>query len=83
MIFLTEIFFYKKKEMGRDIVPFHFDMTQVNAFRYRVQDGLRAVTGASIKEARLKDVKSEILNSDKLKVIFLFFSYTKITHSHC
>jgi ATP-dependent RNA helicase DDX56/DBP9 len=42
-------------------------MTQVEGFRYRVEDALRSVTGASVKEARLKDIKSEILNSEKLK----------------
>lgn len=55
-------------EMGRDISDFKFDMTQVEGFRYRVEDGLRAVTGTSVREARLKDLKNEVINSEKLKV---------------
>ncbi|KAJ3113286.1 ATP-dependent DNA/RNA helicase [Nowakowskiella sp. JEL0407] len=45
-------------------------MTQVEAFRYRCTDALRAVTKSAIKEARLKEIKAEILNSDKLKAHF-------------
>ena len=55
-------------EVGRSIQPFKFDMVQVDAFRYRAQDALRAVTRAAVKEARLKDLKNEILNSERLKV---------------
>jgi ATP-dependent RNA helicase DDX56/DBP9 len=54
--------------MGRDISVFKFDMTQVEGFRYRVEDGIRAVTGTSVREARLKDLKNEVINSEKLKV---------------
>jgi ATP-dependent RNA helicase DDX56/DBP9 len=45
-------------------------MKQVEGFRYRVEDALRAVTKVMIKEARLKDIKSEILKSEKLKAHF-------------
>lgn len=45
-------------------------MTQVDAFRYRVEDALRAVTGSNVRDAHLKDIKHEILNSEKLKVIY-------------
>ena len=45
-------------------------MTQVDAFRYRIEDALRAVTGANVRDAHLKDIKHEILNSEKLKVFF-------------
>lgn len=53
---------------GSKIKEYKFDMRQVEAFRYRMQDALRAVTRHAIKEARLKELKTEILNSDKLKV---------------
>lgn len=53
---------------GSKIQEYKFDMKQVEAFRYRMQDALRAVTRSTIKEARIKELKSEILNSDKLKV---------------
>ncbi|KAF7983361.1 hypothetical protein HWV62_22343 [Athelia sp. TMB] len=55
---------------GSKIKEYHFDMKQVEAFRYRMDDALRAVTRSAIKEARVKELKSEILNSDKLKAHF-------------
>lgn len=54
---------------GSKINEYKFDMKQVEAFRYRMEDALRSVTRAAIKEARIKELKTEILNSDKLKVI--------------
>lgn len=53
---------------GSQIKDYAFDMKQVEAFRYRMEDALRAVTRSAIKEARVKELKTEILNSDKLKV---------------
>lgn len=53
---------------GSKIKEYQFDMKQVEAFRYRMEDALRAVTRSSIREARIKELKNEILNSDKLKV---------------
>jgi ATP-dependent RNA helicase DDX56/DBP9 len=43
-------------------------MSQIEGFKYRVEDALRAVTGSNIRDAHLKDIKHEILNSEKLKV---------------
>lgn len=53
---------------GSKVKEYNFDMKQVEAFRYRMEDALRAVTRNAIKEARIKELKTEILNSDKLKV---------------
>lgn len=55
---------------GSKIKEYQFDMKQVEAFRYRMQDALRSVTRAAIREARVKELKTEILNSDKLKAHF-------------
>ncbi|KDQ18941.1 hypothetical protein BOTBODRAFT_28422 [Botryobasidium botryosum FD-172 SS1] len=55
---------------GSKIKEYKFDMKQVEAFRYRMEDALRAVTRNSVKEARVKELKAEILNSDKLKAHF-------------
>ncbi|KAI0339457.1 DEAD-domain-containing protein [Trametopsis cervina] len=55
---------------GSKIKEYQFDMKQVEAFRYRMEDALRAVTRSSIREARIKELKNEILNSDKLKAHF-------------
>lgn len=59
----------KKQSLTNSVIkPYSFEMKQLEGFRYRVEDALRAVTRIAVKEARLKDVKSEILNSEKLKV---------------
>jgi ATP-dependent RNA helicase DDX56/DBP9 len=55
---------------GSQLQPYAFDQRQVDAFRYRMEDALRAVTRAAIREARVKELKSEILNSDRLKAHF-------------
>ena len=57
---------------GSKVKEYQFDMKQVEAFRYRMEDALRAVTRSAIKEARIKELKAEILNSDKLKV-FIYY----------
>ncbi|KAF8661358.1 hypothetical protein AX16_001453 [Volvariella volvacea WC 439] len=55
---------------GSKIKEYKFDIKQVEAFRYRMEDALRSVTRSAIKEARIKELKTEILNSDKLKAHF-------------
>ena len=57
-----------QKKRGADLKEYRFDMTQVEGFRYRMEDGLRSVTRASVKEARIKEIKNEVLNSETLKV---------------
>ena len=61
---------------GSKIKEYNFDMKQVESFRYRMEDALRSVTKAAIREARIKELKTEILNSEKLKVpLFLVNLY--------
>lgn len=50
--------------------PLAFEMEEINCFRYRVEDVRRAVTNIGVREARLQDIKNEMLNSDKLKSHF-------------
>ncbi|KAL8645617.1 MAG: hypothetical protein Q9226_007218 [Calogaya cf. arnoldii] len=52
---------------GGDVKPYEFDMKQVDAFRYRVNDALRAVTQIAVREARTRELKLELLKSEKLK----------------
>ncbi|KAL8940320.1 MAG: hypothetical protein Q9216_002875 [Gyalolechia sp. 2 TL-2023] len=52
---------------GKDVKPYEFDMKQVDAFRYRVNDALRAVTQIAIREARIQELRQELLKSEKLK----------------
>lgn len=54
-------------ETGGEIKPYLFKMEELEPFRYRCRDALRAVTGISIKEARIKEIRREILSSEKLK----------------
>lgn len=42
----------------------------VEGFRYRCDDMMRSVTAAAVREARLSEIKREILNSQKLKAHF-------------
>ncbi|CAF1030274.1 unnamed protein product [Didymodactylos carnosus] len=49
---------------------YRFKAEQVDGFRYRGSDALRSITRTAIREARLKEIKSELLNSKKLKIYF-------------
>ncbi|XP_062384115.1 probable ATP-dependent RNA helicase DDX56 [Sardina pilchardus] len=50
--------------------PYGFKMEEIEGFRYRCRDAMRSVTKQSVKEARLKEIKQELLNSEKLKTYF-------------
>ncbi|KAK9477347.1 P-loop containing nucleoside triphosphate hydrolase protein [Lipomyces japonicus] len=60
----------QQKKSGVELKPYAFDMNQVDAFRYRMDDAFRAVTKTAIREARAKELKQEILASEKLKKHF-------------
>ena len=57
-------------EVESVLKPYLFKMDEIEGFKYRVNDALRAVTKTSIKEARLKEIKTEIMNSKKLRSFF-------------
>jgi ATP-dependent RNA helicase DDX56/DBP9 len=52
---------------GKEVKPYNFDMKQVEAFRYRMDDALRAVTRVAIREARTRELREELMKSEKLK----------------
>jgi hypothetical protein len=52
------------------IKPFILQPSLLSGFRYRMEDALRSVTPKAVKEARVKELKAEVLNSGKLKVCF-------------
>ncbi|KAF8518929.1 ATP-dependent RNA helicase dbp9 [Hysterangium stoloniferum] len=60
----------RQKERGSEIKEWTFEQKKVEAFRYRMEDALRSVTRRAIGEARVKEITTEILNSDKLKAYF-------------
>ncbi|KTW28408.1 hypothetical protein T552_01670 [Pneumocystis carinii B80] len=69
-----ESIFEKIKEdqeiKGITIKPYNFNMEHVNAFRYRMEDALRAITRTVIREAREKELRMEVLSNEKLKKFF-------------
>merc|ERR1712063_92859 len=55
---------------GLEITPYKFATEIIESFRYRVTDVARSVTKAAVREARIKELKMEMLNSEKLKSHF-------------
>ena len=57
----------RQQKKGQEVKDYKFDMAQVEAFKYRANDALRAVTGVAVREARTREIRQELINSDKLK----------------
>eukprot|EP01101_Sappina_pedata_P002620 TRINITY_DN12847_c0_g1_i1.p1 TRINITY_DN12847_c0_g1~~TRINITY_DN12847_c0_g1_i1.p1 ORF type:complete len:693 (-),score=353.08 TRINITY_DN12847_c0_g1_i1:100-2145(-) len=57
-------------EKGETLKNFALNATSVEKFRYRVEDVRRGVTLSAVKEARMTEIRNEILNSQKLKTHF-------------
>jgi len=57
-------------EYGDALRQFSVDFRKLSAFRYRVDDAMRAVTRAAVREARLKEIKQELLHSKRLSEHF-------------
>lgn len=57
----------QQSKLGLEMKPYTFNKTQVEGFRYRMEDGFRAVTQVAVREARIKELKEELLASEKLK----------------
>ncbi|QPG76823.1 hypothetical protein FOA43_004217 [Brettanomyces nanus] len=56
-----------QKKLGFELQPYQFDTKQLDNFRYRMEDSFRSVTKAAIRDARLREIKMELITSDKLK----------------
>ncbi len=54
-------------KLGYELEPYQFDKKQLDNFRYRMEDSFRSVTRAAIREARLREIKMELITSEKLK----------------
>ncbi|KAL1523368.1 hypothetical protein AB1Y20_018312 [Prymnesium parvum] len=52
------------------LLQFSVDMEKLAAFKYRTEDALRAVTRRAVKEARLAEIKRELLHSRRLESHF-------------
>lgn len=57
----------RQSKLGHEVKPYHFEMKQVDAFRYRMTDALRAVTRLAVQEARAREIRQELIKSEKLK----------------
>lgn len=57
----------RQEKQGKEVKDYNFNKEQVEAFRYRMNDALRAVTKVSVREARTRELRQELLKSDKLK----------------
>ncbi|XP_062565145.1 probable ATP-dependent RNA helicase DDX56 [Armigeres subalbatus] len=58
------------EEGDKVLKNYQFKMEEVEPFLYRARDAWRAVTKFSIREARIKEIKTEMFNSEKLKSFF-------------
>jgi ATP-dependent RNA helicase DDX56/DBP9 len=63
---LAKIIRHQSKKC-KEVKPYNFDMKQVEAFRYRMGDALRAVTRVAVREARTRELRQELMKSEKLK----------------
>lgn len=56
-----------QKKLGYELLPYQFDESQLDNFRYRMEDSFRSITQTAVREARLKEIKMELMTSEKLK----------------
>lgn len=52
------------------IKNYQFKLEKVDAFRYRAGDAWRAITKVAIRDARVKEIKNEMINCEKMKSFF-------------
>lgn len=52
------------------IKNYQFKLEKVDAFRYRANDAWRAITKVAIRDARVKEIKNEMINCEKMKSFF-------------
>jgi ATP-dependent RNA helicase DDX56/DBP9 len=57
----------REGKKGLIVEPYAFDMAKLEGFRYRLSDALRSVTSGAIREARLRELRMELIRSEKLK----------------
>ena len=56
---------------GEDVLKaYQFKMDELDGIKYRSREAVRAITQNAIKEARLSEIKRELINSEKLETFF-------------
>lgn len=63
---LEEIIALQSKK-GDEVKAWGLDWTKLDGFRYRLADALRSVTRIAVRETRTKELRAELLKSEKLK----------------
>jgi len=68
---LDEVSRVLNEQMGGDVMKqYEFRMEELDGFRYRARDVMKAVTSSAVREARLAEIKEEVLRSKKLEGYF-------------
>lgn len=57
-------------DSGAVLKPYNFKVNEIEGFKYRVNDAYNSISRIKIKNARMKEIKGQILNSTKLKSYF-------------
>lgn len=63
---LAEIIAMQAKK-GDEVKAWGLDWAKLDGFRYRLADALRSVTRIAVRETRTKELRAELLKSEKLK----------------
>ncbi|KAH8380961.1 hypothetical protein KR200_006697 [Drosophila serrata] len=61
---------FATQEGEQVIKNYQFKLEEVESFRYRAQDCWRAATRVAVHDTRIREIKTEILNCEKLKAFF-------------
>ncbi|GBP21663.1 Probable ATP-dependent RNA helicase DDX56 [Eumeta japonica] len=70
LMFAVEEHLSKVFNNQRVLQKYEFALEEMEGFRYRSRDAWRAVTRIAVREARLKEIKQELLNCKKLQGYF-------------
>ena len=55
------------KDQGGQVKEWEFEMQKLEGFRYRFTDALRSVTRIAVREARTRELRNELIKSERLK----------------
>ncbi|GAB1598671.1 probable ATP-dependent RNA helicase DDX56 [Argonauta hians] len=50
--------------------PFNFNMNRIEGFQYRAKDAINVCSKRAVQEARMMEIRQEVLNSKKLNTFF-------------
>ena len=56
-----------QEKLGHKIEPYSIDMDKLAGFRYRISDAMKAVTQMAVRQARTRELRQELLKSEKLQ----------------